>query len=850
MKRALICIFVLILIFLFSVGVFAVGSVPSKVLSATSSVVRILAEHSDGYGMGSGFVIKSDSESTLIATNYHVVEGEPFGISVWIDDEETINAKILAYTDQKDLCILKLAYPIPLETVRFADSVAQGDAVYAVGFPAAADYLSDSEAHTSAAATITDGIISAIREVTVSNHGVAIKMLQINAAINSGNSGGPLFNAYGEVVGINTYGIIESQGIFGAIDISELEAFLKDNGINIESEDAGHKVLTVIVIAVILAAVCVTGVVILLRRTKPKHKKGKDVSLRAFMENKPQGIGENEAVALLLPIAIKLRDMHNNGESHLQLSPDSVFVSSKGARLRDPSDSEVARYTSGYASPEVYKGKPAGHLSDIYSFCALLSYASSGKHPENSLSRTVGNETPESDFDTIVKNGMAMAASERIGTMQELIYKISPFNIKVYFPAAGHLESPQTTDDETEEKSKKKRFKAPKRTVIIAIIVVAIAACAGAYLLGYSKASSCANVGEYKAAEKWLFAAGVTKIHDPQLVAYLDAHALLAERKYDEAKAEFSNLGEYKDSVQMVNEANYRYAAQCADGNKFDEAIVLFASLAEVEYKDSAEKVYETRYRQGAYILYELKDYESAREIFKALRKEGYESADEMLNEVDYWWAWSYIESEEYVEAYRKLKTIKDYLDSSEIMDELTEYIYNEGQTLYRSGNYAQAESRFYCVKDYSRSEDYLILIALRRYGDTDVSAEKLLGLFYFEDTADLLLKYSDIAVEVLLGEWRSSDGRYYFEVYTKEEIRSYLQGIKSAGLYTAVRYYTRDNLPGYSGVDYYEISDGTYYVTGSSYNKKPQFKFTMTAPDCMDVYCYKDGSTYTLYRN
>lgn len=111
---------------------------------------------------------------------------------------------------------MKLAQPISLVPLPFAKSSAtQGDAVYAVGFPAKADYLSDKEAHTSADATITDGIVSAIRETTISGHSTPLKLLQINAAINPGNSGEPLFNVSGEIVGINTYGINDSQGIFG-----------------------------------------------------------------------------------------------------------------------------------------------------------------------------------------------------------------------------------------------------------------------------------------------------------------------------------------------------------------------------------------------------------------------------------------------------------------------------------------------------------------------------------------------------------------------------------------------------------------------------------------------------------
>ena len=214
----LLSIVMVSMVSLLSSSAWAATAVPQPVMTAAKSVVRVLAEYSDGYSTGSGFVIKSDRDETFIATNYHVVEGKPHSISVWLGEEETVSATILASSAQKDLCILKLAYPVELKPLVFsANEISQGSAIYAVGFPSAADYLSDKEAHTSAEATITDGIVSAIREATISEYGTPTKILQISAAINSGNSGGPLFNDTGEVVGIATYGIDDSQGILARL---------------------------------------------------------------------------------------------------------------------------------------------------------------------------------------------------------------------------------------------------------------------------------------------------------------------------------------------------------------------------------------------------------------------------------------------------------------------------------------------------------------------------------------------------------------------------------------------------------------------------------------------------------
>ncbi len=872
MKRALVVFVVFLFVASLSVGVFAAGAVPSDVLSATESVVRILAEYSDGYGTGSGFVIKSDSESTLIATNYHVVEDNPHSISVWISDEETITAKILAYTDQKDMCILELAYPISLAALRFADVAEQGEAVYAVGFPAAADYLSDTEAHTSAEATITDGIISAVRESTVSGYGTAVKILQINAAINPGNSGGPLFNSKGEVVGINTYGIGASQGIFGAIDVSELKAFMADNNVAIapvKDEVKESPMALYIVIAAIALAACVVGTIIILKKRRLKVAKKNTsaaISLRTYMEKHPEGIDRNDAVSMLMPVALKLRDLHNDGKSHLQVSPDSIYVSPVGAELHKPTDSEAARYTSGYAAPEVYKGTAAGNLSDIYSFCAVLSYAISGVHPENSLSRhneSTDAEVVEGAFATdelvsILDKGMALSVEERYETMQEIIIKLSPFNVKAFV-----AESVPSDSSVEVAPTKKKKSRIPKLAIVGVAIIVVLGAVFGVYWGNYSKAVSYVDAGDYKKAKDCLLAYDLTQKHDPELISYIEANELLAARKYNDAKSAFEALGEYRDAAELVNEADYRHAAQYADANDFQSALDMYTLLSEKGYKDSADKVNDTNYRLGIYTLHELENYSDAYEIFSALNEDGYEKAEEMCNETQYLWAWEYADNEEYIKAYNKFITIEDYSDVDEVLEELSEVLYLEGQLAYQDGRYSDALERFVCIPEYSRSKDYILLLCVREVDSTRTLSEdavlsiigyrswlpfgetgkvftyknqvnELISLFYFEDAAELLLLNQNIAEEFLLGKWKSNGGYYSFEMEEDGGI-SYM------------------NLPFYTTYEYahkyYYIENGEVRLYENDSSKyKVQFTFTLLAPDCMEVFCHKNNSTEILY--
>ena len=799
MKRlcaAFLCIFFVLTM---TLSVSAASSVPKPVIDSTKSVVRVLAEYPDGYATGSGFIIKSNSGETLIVTNYHVVEDKPYSISVWISDDETVSASILAYTDQKDMCILKLAYPVSLKPLAFAKNGAkQGEAVYAVGFPGAADYLSDREAHTSAEATITDGIVSAVRETTVAAHGTPVKILQINAAINAGNSGGPLFNADGEVTGINTLGINDSQGIFGAIDVSELENFMADHGIAIPRATNSFPWLIVgIAVAVITLSIVVIFIVKRKKKMKsPAQTTVQKTSLAEYIALHPNGIGIYNATAMLLPVAISLRDLHNNGAAHLEVSPNSIVVDTNGAVLNPATSNESNRYTSGYAAPEIYKGVSAGNLSDIYSFCAVLFFVATGHQPINSLSRAgvEYEQDEESQIDAsfleIIKSGTALEAADRIPSVQEIIIKLSAYNTQPFVNDVLLNEQPTS-----EEKPKKKR----RNPIVIVLISVAILAIAllGTYFGCYIGAKNNARNRDFSSADKLLILSVVTELHDPDLVAYIDAGQLLENREYAKSAEAFDALGDYEDAEELTNESNYRLALQYADKNDFSKSITLLEKLNKSGYGDSREKIKEVQYR----------------------------------------WAWSLIEEGKYIDAYEKLEDLGNYSDAQETIASLTELIYAEAQVLYSKQQHKEAKKLFNFVSPYADSKKYLTLINAWDGGgwdDPDQTVEDLIDLFYFEDATDLLLAHGMYACRFLLGTWRTSGGGYYFKME------------KAKG--DDYEFWCSYNLPWFDGGSF-EIDDGTYFVTLSSGEYKEMYEFTLLTPNSMEVYCYKNGSTYTLYR-
>jgi serine protease Do len=134
---------------------------------------------------GSGFVVSPDG---YIVTNNHVVEGAN-KVKVSFDDQEEIDAKIIGTDARTDLALLKIEPRKPLTAVKFADKTPRvGDWVLAVGNP------------FGLGGTVTAGIVSALAR----NIGGPYDYMQIDAAVNHGNSGGPTFNLEGNVVGVNT----------------------------------------------------------------------------------------------------------------------------------------------------------------------------------------------------------------------------------------------------------------------------------------------------------------------------------------------------------------------------------------------------------------------------------------------------------------------------------------------------------------------------------------------------------------------------------------------------------------------------------------------------------------------
>ena len=160
----------------------------AKVNPAT---VLVVAEQGESASVGTGVIMSADG---YVITNAHVISG---GAACWVvlDNGMDYDAKLVGYDADEDIAVLKLVQAQDLPAAEFGDRelAVVGDPVYAIGNPLGIELRG----------TLTEGIISAINR-DVDLDGRTLTVLQTTAALNNGNSGGPLINRYGQVIGINT----------------------------------------------------------------------------------------------------------------------------------------------------------------------------------------------------------------------------------------------------------------------------------------------------------------------------------------------------------------------------------------------------------------------------------------------------------------------------------------------------------------------------------------------------------------------------------------------------------------------------------------------------------------------
>ena len=192
-----------------------------KVSPATVSVfiVDTTDGSSEAVSSGSGFII---SEDGYVVTNQHVVEdatkNDNYELKVVVPDyEDPISAQVVGADVQTDVAVLKLdsEESFPYVTLGDSDLLQTGELVVVIGNPLGT--LSGS---------VTAGVVSALGR-TMNNKGYTLSLIQTDASINVGNSGGPMINSFGEVIGITNAKMSSAEGLGFAIPISDVKSIIQ-----------------------------------------------------------------------------------------------------------------------------------------------------------------------------------------------------------------------------------------------------------------------------------------------------------------------------------------------------------------------------------------------------------------------------------------------------------------------------------------------------------------------------------------------------------------------------------------------------------------------------------------------
>lgn len=199
------------------------AEVYAKVSPSNVGIVVYSQSSSSASGEGSGIVMgeNKDHTCTYIITCAHVISGEGVKAVVQLHDGKQYDAEIVGYDSRTDIGVLKIK-ATGFTAAEFGDStkLSVGETVYAIGNPGGTEFFG----------SFTNGMVSAISRTVSSQIGYSMECIQHTAAISPGNSGGALINEYGQVVGINSLKISDSNyELMGfAIPISSAKEIIDD----------------------------------------------------------------------------------------------------------------------------------------------------------------------------------------------------------------------------------------------------------------------------------------------------------------------------------------------------------------------------------------------------------------------------------------------------------------------------------------------------------------------------------------------------------------------------------------------------------------------------------------------
>lgn len=345
----------------------------------------------------------------------------------------------------------------------------------------------------------------------------------------------------------------------------------------------------------------------------------------------------------------------------------------------------------------------------------------------------------------------------------------------------------------------------PRSRIVIlagaaAALLLTLGLCVWQHFSSYENAASLARDGLPGKAQEVLFLPQMTSVHDPDFLTYLEGRILLNEMDYASARTLLEPLAHngYLDTESLMTEINYYQGSLALAQGNFPLAIDYLEEPARADYLDS-------------WMLYCNAKLDYCKNLIGNI---------------------SNIDDVQLALAYLADVVGEGFMPALYAQESIQGTVYTYALDLYAYGWLSEAAPYFQSLNNYAQASEYLVLC---NTCSNTTTVEQLWALRDFANANEILLTQFYLC-EFLVGTWSTASGVYYYNMEAMSGDSEYA-------------YYCTYNLPWqYSGD--FVIESGIYkvYHNGGSAALN-EFMISIVSWDKIAVYCYKDGSTYTLYR-
>jgi len=782
-------------------------------VEARNSVARIITEYEDGYGIGTGFAVGDSDYIEFIATCYHVVEGDVLGITVSTEGGVETKATVYAGLPAADLAILQLSQPIPnMEPLPIYTGPMDaniGEPAYALGFPGASDILFDKPGNFADDVSITSGIVSSSKTASIfRDTGKEVMVYQIDVPLSAGNSGGPLLNGEGEVIGVNSFGIdpltkiyMSAENINGAISSQELVYLLDSNGIGYKSSQNGASPIIPVVIICACAVVAVSALIYFLKKKgkgQMKNKTNQYVTLDEYLAGSQGAFTLYRAVELLSPVIYSLAGRHAAFLYDGMISPSRIMVDTAAQRAYLDTDIGLCGppanvISPGYSPLEKYRrDMPQGGYTDVYGLAAVIYKILFRQDPPDALARmdndqavtnSIGSLGVLQEYKDKLARAFGISPQERYQNAGEFI---AQFAIRPPAPeaSAGPSGSPSAAP---KNGGKKKLL-----WLIPVAAVAAVAVISTVLISGNNKtieeARSFIGQGRYTQAVNTFNSALFMPYEANGDYIYAQAGAAKQDESYARALELLESIPGYPGADEMREDIILSQADSYLYDEDFDAALDAVEPIKDTE--EGHEKWIDIVIGKADYLMSDY-EYEEAKTVLDELPRDD-EYAMSELDSLICWHAQYDLDEGDYESA---IDILMYYPDGKYAHDLLIDAVQWYTADLAMAGEYDKAQEVLSQIEGEGSSAELSTLIRLLSAGEYAYNGD-------FEEARQILAQLLDD------GEYGQEAKELLQEINSESNIDSALLGVWDDGNYSFEWDYDgySSNLPGIGESSYVSI--------------------------------------------